>query len=150
MNKLGAITPKSTKVDFLILQMRELRPREVKLLAHAHRASQSLSLYLPQTLLIFVCNTSIYFIYFQYPSSCHCVCLLSLSLVSLLFVTLPGSYVHRILQARILQWVAIPFSRGSSQPRDWTQVSCIAGRLFTIWATREAFQLVISKQLCSP
>ena len=39
--------------------------------------------------------------------------------------------VHGILQARILKWVAIPFSRGSSQPRDWTQVSCIAGRFFT-------------------
>ena len=38
----------------------------------------------------------------------------------------PGSFVHGILQARILEWVAIPFSRGSSQPRDQTQVSCIA------------------------
>ena len=46
--------------------------------------------------------------------------------------------VHGILQARIMEWVAIPFSRGSSQTRDWTQVSCIAGRLFAIWATREA------------
>ena len=46
--------------------------------------------------------------------------------------------VHRILQARILEWVAFPFSRGSSQPRDWTQVSHIAGRFFTSWATREA------------
>ena len=46
--------------------------------------------------------------------------------------------VHGILQARILQWVAFPFSRGSSQPRDQTQVSCIAGRFFTSWATREA------------
>ena len=36
------------------------------------------------------------------------------------------------------EWVAISFSRGSSQPRDWTQVSCIAGRRFTIWATRES------------
>ena len=43
-----------------------------------------------------------------------------------------------ILQARILEWVAMPFSRGSSQPRDQTQVSCTAGRFFTIWATREA------------
>ena len=43
-----------------------------------------------------------------------------------------------ILQARILEWVAIPFSRGSSQPRDRIQVSCIADRFFTIWATREA------------
>ena len=45
---------------------------------------------------------------------------------------------HRILQARILEWVAFPFSRGSSQPRDRTQVSSIAGRFFTSWATREA------------
>ena len=46
--------------------------------------------------------------------------------------------VHGILQARILEWVAFPFSRGSSQPRDWTQVSHIAGGFFTSWATREA------------
>ena len=46
--------------------------------------------------------------------------------------------VHGILQARILEWVAFPFSRGSSQPRDQTQVSHIAGGFFTIWATREA------------
>ena len=39
----------------------------------------------------------------------------------------PGSFVHGILQASIVEWVAIPFSRGSSQPRDQTQVSCIAG-----------------------
>ena len=46
--------------------------------------------------------------------------------------------VHEILQARIPEWVAFPFSRESSQPRDQTQVSCIAGRFFTNWATREA------------
>ena len=46
--------------------------------------------------------------------------------------------VHGILQARILEWVAFPFSRGSSQPRDQTQVSCIAGGFFISWATREA------------
>ena len=44
-------------------------------------------------------------------------------------------------QARILEWVAMPSSRGSSQPRGRTQVSCIAGGFFTIWATREAGQL---------
>ena len=49
----------------------------------------------------------------------------------------PGSSVHWILQARILEWVAIPFSRESSRPRDWTQVSCTADRFFTVWATRE-------------
>ena len=46
--------------------------------------------------------------------------------------------VHGILQARIREWVAFPFSRGSSQPRDQTQVSCIAAGFFTSWATREA------------
>ena len=54
--------------------------------------------------------------------------------------SLPGSSVHGILQARILEWVAVTFSRGSSQPRDQTQVSHIAGRFFTIWATAEAFK----------
>ena len=51
---------------------------------------------------------------------------------------LPGSSVHGIFQARILEWVAISFSRGSSLPRDWTQVSRIVGRRFTIWATRKS------------
>ena len=45
--------------------------------------------------------------------------------------------VHGILQAKTLEWVVIPFSRGSSQPRAWTQVSRIAGGFFTSWATRE-------------
>ena len=49
----------------------------------------------------------------------------------------PGSSVRGILQARILEWVAISFSRGSSPPRDQTQLSCTAGRFFIIWATRE-------------
>ena len=51
--------------------------------------------------------------------------------------SLPGSSVHGILQARILKWIAIPFSRGSSRPRDWIHVSWMAGRFFTIWANRE-------------
>ena len=50
----------------------------------------------------------------------------------------PGSSVHGILQARILEWVAIPFSRGSSQPRNQTLVSRTARRFFTVLATREA------------
>ena len=50
----------------------------------------------------------------------------------------PSSSVHGISQARILEWVAIPFSGESSQPRDGTRVSCTAGRFFTIWATGEA------------
>ena len=49
-----------------------------------------------------------------------------------------GSSIHGIFQARILEWAAISFFRGSSQTRDQTQVYCVAGRLFTVWATREA------------
>ena len=65
-----------------------------------------------------------------------------------LFVTL-WTITHQaplsmgILQARILEWVAMPSSRGSSQARDQTQVSRIAGGFFTIWATREAQKSVI-------
>ena len=50
---------------------------------------------------------------------------------------LPGSSVHGIFQAIVLEWIAISFSRGSSQTRDWTQVSHIVDRHFTVWATRE-------------
>ena len=50
----------------------------------------------------------------------------------------PGSSIHGILQARTLEWVAMPSSRGSSRPGDRTQVSWIAGRFFTSWATRKA------------
>ena len=49
-----------------------------------------------------------------------------------------GSCVHGILQARVLEWVVNPFSRGSSWPRDWTWISCTVGRFFTIGAPREA------------
>ena len=52
--------------------------------------------------------------------------------------SLPGSSLHGILQARVLEWVAISFSRGSSQSRDRTWVSCIPGRRFNLWATRKA------------
>ena len=57
--------------------------------------------------------------------------------------SLPGPPVHGILQARILEWVAISFFRGSSQLRNWTQISCITGRVFTYWAMREALSEVI-------
>ena len=52
--------------------------------------------------------------------------------------SIPGSSIHGIFQARVLGWLAISFFRGSSWPKDWTQVSCTAGRFFTDWATREA------------
>ena len=57
----------------------------------------------------------------------------------------PMDPVHRISWVRILEWVASLVSRGSSQPKYWTRISCIAGRLFTIWATREACH---SLELC--
>ena len=53
----------------------------------------------------------------------------------------PVSFVHGILQARILVWVAMHSSRGYSQPRDWTQVSCFVGKFFTNWSTREALRV---------
>ena len=67
--------------------------------------------------------------------------------------SLPGFSVHGILQARILEWFAIPFSRGSSWLKDWTQTSCITDRIFTIWATTEALEAwaaaaAKSHQLC--
>ena len=55
--------------------------------------------------------------------------------------SLPGSSVHRILPARILEWIASPFSMESSRLRDQTQVSCIVGRFFTVWAIREALSV---------
>ena len=55
-----------------------------------------------------------------------------LTLCEHIVCTLIGSSVHANLQARILEWVAIPFSKGSSQPKDQTWVSCTAGRFFTM------------------
>ena len=63
--------------------------------------------------------------------------------------SLLGSSVHGVFQARVLEWIAIPFSRGSSQPRNRTQVSPIAGRRFTVWATREFHYDVSMHKFCS-
>ena len=73
-------------------------------------------------------------------AACVCVCVaqLCLTLCSPMDYSPPGSSVHEILQARTLECIAIPSSKGSSCPRDQTQVSCNAGGRFTIWATREA------------
>ena len=65
----------------------------------------------------------------------------------------PGSSVHEISQARILEWVTISFSRGSSRPKDWTCISCTGRRILYHWATREALHtldrsLVIAKPPC--
>ena len=70
---------------------------------------------------------------------CVCVCAKSLqlcvTLCNLMDCSPPGSPVHGISQGRILEWVAIFFSRGSSQPRDWTLIFCTAGRFFSTEAT---------------
>ena len=58
----------------------------------------------------------------------------------------PGSSVHWILQARILEWVAYPFSRGTSRPRNQPGVSCITDEFFTSWVTQEAWHKVVSKE----
>ena len=78
---------------------------------------------------------SAYLTYMQSESESE-VAQLCLTLCDPMDCSLPGSSVHGIFQARILEWVAISFSRGSSQPSDRTQVSHIVGRCFTIWATR--------------
>ena len=56
----------------------------------------------------------------------------------------PGSSLHGIFQAKVLEWLAISFSRGSSRPRDQTRVSRIPGRCFNFWATREALYAPIT------
>ena len=74
---------------------------------------------------------------------CVCVCMCTQSLSCAQPFETPWTAARQaplpmgILQARILEWVAMPSSRGSSQPWDKTQVSCIVGRLFIVWATRE-------------
>jgi len=62
---------------------------------------------------------------------------------------LPGSSVHGILQTRILEWEAIPFSRGSSWPKDGTRISFIVGRFFTIWATKGSPYVCVSRSVVS-
>ena len=71
---------------------------------------------------------------------CACsVSLLCLTLCDPVDCSLPGSSVHGISQARILEWVAIPFPMGSFRSRDRTWDSCIAGGFFTFWTTRESW-----------
>ena len=74
-------------------------------------------------------SLTLYFYSFKTVSESE-VAQLSPTLFDPMDCSLPGSSVHGILQARVLEWVAIVLSRGSSWPRDWTQVSCIADRRF--------------------
>ena len=90
------------------------------LASHIKKFTQQLQVYTAATLELFL----------------HCVCTLvtqlSLTFCNPMDCSSPGSSVHGIPQARILEWIAIPFSRGSSLLRDQTQVSHIIGRFFTI------------------
>ena len=83
-----------------------------------------------------------------YVCVCVCVCVLVTqscpALCDLMDCSPPGSSVHGTLQARILEWITISFSRGSSRPRDRTLVSCTAGIFFTAWVTREAIVYIIA------
>ena len=62
----------------------------------------------------------------------------------------PGSSVHGTVQAGVLEWVAVPFSRGSSQSRDWIEVSCIAGSFSVNWATKESIKESMAFHWLSP
>ena len=92
---------------------------------------------------VFFCQTSTWISHrYTYESESE-VAQLCLTLCDPMDCSPPGSSVHGIFQARILEWVVISFSRGSSWPRDWTQVSHIISRCFTIWATREVLYIHI-------
>ena len=75
---------------------------------------------------------------------------LCLTLCDHMDCNLPGSSVHGILQARILEWVAISYFRGSSWPRDQTQISYTAGRFFTIWATSSVLFSSVAQSCPTP
>ena len=91
-------------------------------------------------------DTSPYYLFLPYLYRWFCPCKESKVFVAQLYPTLcnpmdynpPDSSVYGILQARILESVTLSFSRKSLQPRDQTQVSCMAGRFFTVWGIREA------------
>ena len=85
-------------------------------------------------------NFLLYIFFAHDITCCLCVCQ-SLSCVWIcdpMDCSPPGSSVQGILQARVLEWVTISFSGGSSWSRDWTHISCIASRFFTVWVTKEA------------
>ena len=78
----------------------------------------------------------------EFASSSLCMCVLDAQSCDPIDCSPPGSSVHGISQGRMLEWVAVSSSRGSSWPRDWTWVSHIAGGFFTIWATKEPPPLI--------
>ena len=113
--------------NHLIFQVRNLKLRKSKKTQVNHRTHKCQSQYLNSDLPA----SKVKWKWSEVAQSCRTLC-------DPVDCNLPGSFVHGILQARILEWVAISFSRGSSRPRDWTRVSRLAGRHSNFWATREA------------
>ena len=99
-----------------------------------------LNLFVPQLL---ICKMGLIIKLTSWDLCCRnkIVCQSCLTLCNSMDCSSPGSSAHGILQARILEWVAVPFSRGSSRLRDQIRVSCITSRFFTIWATREGYSI---------
>ena len=87
---------------------------------------------------VYVCITYHFAVYLKHCKSAMSIAQLCPTVCDPTDSSPPGFSVHGILQARILEWIAIPFCRGSSQPRDQTGVSHVAGRFFIVWANREA------------
>ena len=116
-----------SKVNSPNFQMRKLKPRVPSLIKWVQG----------QYLLFWGLNWNnrCRMLHILYSMYIYCCCLITKSCLILcdpMDCSPPGSFIYGIFQARILEWIAIPFSRGSSQPRDWTQFSCIADRFFTM------------------
>ena len=110
--------------DGSVFEISELKSTEV-----IERAKKNLNNHTFQFIGLALCSTQDISVIFSFVYACL---VMSDSLGPLLDCRLPGSSVHGIFQARILEWVFISSSRGSSQPRDQTLVSCIASRFFTV------------------
>ena len=139
-------TPMIRMLGHLTLSCRSLRLSSFLLIRFSFFLSDSfISTILSSTTLIL----SSAFILLLAPSGVFLISFIALFIICVLVAQLcptlcdpmdcnpPGSSVHEIFQARILEWVAVSFSRGSSRPRDRTQVSHIAGRRFNLCTTRE-------------
>ena len=94
-------------------------------------------------------RTFLHLTLFTFSCGCSLISLMKVKVAqSCLTLCNPMNHtVHGILQARILEWVAFPFSRGPYQPRDWTQVSHIAGGFFTHWATHRKKPYILGNKL---
>ena len=136
-------TTQSCSSTLAYFQRNEIRVLKTRLYHYVHHSvihnSQDM-----ETTAVFLCGwmdekwcDNAYCIYISYMCCASSLSHVRLSVTPWMDCSPPGPSVHRSLQARILEWVAMASSRGSSQPRDQTQVSCIAGGFFTVWAIRE-------------